>query len=56
MLGNYTLSHLTVKKWVVSFKCGRESLKDESCSGHPVSATLGGNINTEQDIITAIVE
>jgi hypothetical protein len=36
--GDSSPSFSTIKKWAAKFKCGRTSLEDDPCEGHPKSA------------------
>ena len=46
----------TISRWTVLFKVGKESIKDEKQSGHPMSATDDYYVDKVKELETQIVE
>ena len=51
-LGKDAPSYATVKRWVVEFKCGRQSLEDDPRPGRPVTVAMPEMVNKVDVIIT----
>ena len=50
-LGNDAPSYATVKRWVVEFKCGRQSLEDDPRPGRLVTVATPEMVNKVHDIV-----
>ena len=49
--GDLAYSYQAVAKWAAAFKSGRESIRDESQSGRPVTESTNANINMVEQLI-----
>jgi len=50
-LGDNAPAHSVVKSWLAEFKCGRNSVEDEHCSGCAKDAASTENVQVVTDIL-----